>query len=43
MLGNPLAVLGCYLEGATLYVAQVPVSMEAPQSVPVHVHVGCVH
>ena len=31
VLGNPLAALGCYLEGATLYVAQVLVSAAAPQ------------
>ena len=31
VLGNSLAALGCYLEGATLYVAQVPVSVEALQ------------
>ena len=31
MLGKPLAALGCYLEGATLYMVQVPVSVEAPQ------------
>ena len=31
VLGNPLAALGCYLEGATLYVAQVLVSAEALQ------------
>ena len=31
VLGNPLAALACYLEGATLYVAQVPVSTEPPQ------------
>ena len=30
-LGNPLAALGYYLEGATLYVAQVPVSVEVLQ------------
>ena len=30
-LGNSLAALGCYLEGATLYVAQVLVSGEVPQ------------
>ena len=31
VLGNPLTALGCYLEGVTLYVAQVPVSAEALQ------------
>ena len=30
VLGNPLAALDCYLEGATLYVAQVQVSAEVP-------------
>ena len=41
VLGNPLAAFGCYLKGATLFVAQVPVSAEALQKVPAHV--GCVH
>ena len=31
VLDCPLAALGCYLEGATLYVAQVLVFVEVPQ------------
>ena len=31
VLGKPLAALGCYLEEATLYEAQVPVSAEVLQ------------
>ena len=30
-LGDPLAALGCYIEGAALHVAQVPVSLEVLQ------------
>ena len=40
VMGNPLAALGCYLEGATLYVQQVPVPATEGQKEPVHA--GCV-
>ena len=37
MIGNPLAALGCFLEGATLYVGRVPVTAGAQQQVLRHV------
>ena len=39
MIGNPLAALGCYLEGATLYVGRVPCTAGDQQGV--RNHVGC--
>ena len=40
MIGNPLAALGCYLEGATLYVGRVPCTAGDQQGVSNHV--GCI-
>lgn len=37
--GNPLAALGCWLEGATLYVGRVPCTAGDQQGV--RNHVGC--
>ena len=39
VIGNPLAVLGCWLVGATVRVGQVPVTAGALQEGPAHV--GC--
>ena len=39
VIGNPLAVLGCGLVGATVHVGWVPVSAGAPLEGPAHV--GC--
>ena len=39
MIGNPLVALGCWLEGATLYVGRVPCTAGDQQEV--HNHVGC--
>ena len=39
MIGNPLAALGCWLEGATLYVGRVPSTAGDQQGV--RNHVGC--
>ena len=39
VIGNPLAALGCWLVGATVYVGRVPVTAGAPQEGPAHV--GC--
>ena len=39
VIGNPLAVLGCWLVGATVHVGRVPVTAGAPQEGPAHV--GC--
>ena len=39
VIGNPLAALGCYLEGATLYVGRVPCTAGDQQGV--RNHVGC--
>ena len=39
MIGNPLAALGCYLEGATLYVGRVPCTAGDQQGV--RNNVGC--
>ena len=37
VIGNPLAVLGCWLVGATVHVGQVPVTAGTPQEGPAHV------
>ena len=39
VIGNPLAALGCWLVGATVYVGRVPVTAGAPQEGPAHM--GC--
>ena len=40
-MGNPLAALGCWLEGATLYVGKVPVT--AGEQQVGSSHVGCMN
>ena len=39
VIGNPLAAVGCWLEGATLYVGRVPCTAGDQQGVCNHV--GC--
>ena len=40
-MGNPLAALGCWLEGATLYVGKVPVTAGA--QLEGSSHMGCMN